>query len=76
MQTCVFVDDSNDEQAATLHETGTREPRPRLPNVSFVSRAFTTDAVRRGVARLRRSCVPSFPFSIRSLLSLLTLSPQ
>jgi hypothetical protein len=54
MQVYVFVDDSNDEQATTLHETGTGEPRPRLPNASFVSRAFTTDTVRRGVARLRR----------------------
>ncbi len=27
MQAYVFVDDSNDEQAATLHETGTGELR-------------------------------------------------
>jgi hypothetical protein len=42
MRSSVFVDDSNDEQATTLHETGTG-----ATNASFASRAFTTDTVRR-----------------------------
>jgi hypothetical protein len=54
MQAYVFVDDSNGEQVTTFHETtGTRELRALgLLNTSFVSRTFTTDTVRRGVARL------------------------
>jgi hypothetical protein len=43
MQAYVLVDDSNEEQVTTLHETGTGELRPRLPNSSFGSRAFTIE---------------------------------
>ena len=36
------------------HETGTGELCPQLPDASFGSRTFTTDAVQHGVARRRR----------------------
>jgi hypothetical protein len=47
----LFFDDSNDEQATTLHETGPGEPRALgFLTCHLGSRRFTTDIAWRGVA--------------------------